>query len=188
MLVRMAPKITPHYLLKIPLSISQKYPSLSTKNTPQYTPKIPLIICQKYPQYTPKIPLSNPKIHLIIYQKYPSVYHKNTLQYTTQYPSLSPKNTFRIPVDSYIYPIFFDWILFSVWVAFPWVAKKYVFLGCQNTLSNTSEYFSFLSKKYHRIRDIFGSKNTPDSGYFWKIPLGVFLALPNGEAINAPEG
>lgn len=103
----------------------QKYPSLSPKNTPEHlhqkypsvypkkytsvTQKYPSLSAKNTPQYTPKIPLSNPKIPRIIYQKYPSVYHKNTLQYLPKISFIISQKYFQyLPVDSYIYPIFFD--------------------------------------------------------------------------------
>ena len=66
------------YLPKIPLTISQKYPSVSPKNTLQ-EPK-------NTPQYLPKIPLRNPKIPLTISQKYPSLSPKNTPHYLPKIP------------------------------------------------------------------------------------------------------
>ena len=60
------------YLPKIPLSISQKYPSV-TQKYPSLSPK-------NTPHHLPKIPLSDPKIPLTISQKYPSLSPKNTPQ------------------------------------------------------------------------------------------------------------
>ena len=171
--------------------MTQKYPSLSPKNTPHYLPKIPL---------------SDPKIPLIIYQKYPSVTQKylslspkNTPQYTRipqKYPSVSPKITLRylpniLSVSS------------SRFLHLPNIFQLNFVQRVSRFSLGLAKHVCFWDAKIHLDTFFFcpknATKNTPESGafldpkiplsqgYFWKIHLGVFSALPNGEAINTPE-
>ena len=198
------------YLPKIPLSISQKYPSvtqkypsLSPKNTPHYLPKIPLsdpkiplTISQKYPSLSPKntpqwpknTPHYLPKIPLSIPQKYPSV--------TQKYLSLSPKNTpqyTRIPQNT---PQYLPKIPLTI-------SQKYL-----QWPKNTTHYLPkiplTISQKYPSLSPKNTSHYLPkiplSQGYFWiqkypsvrgifeKYPWGVFMSSPLGGAKNTPKG